>query len=149
MGYQMLLILLSVILFSTVFLGTFNGIFMHSEIVYTSAYRLQAQKIADYYFQRIDADLLVAQTDGSGTTNFGSVFNTYSNLQTSVTVDSIIYNVNIRAIPCNKYGGTSSPSTNYRLVNTTVNFMVNSADTLHVGTSANPLSKVYADNGMY
>ncbi len=122
---------------------------MHSEIVYTSAYRLQAQKIADYYFQRIDADLLMAQTDGVGTTNFGTVFNTYTNLQTSITIDAITYNVNIRAILCNQFGGASSPSTDYRLVNTAVNFVVNSADTLHVGTTANPLSKVYADNGMY
>ncbi len=122
---------------------------MHSEIVYTSAYRLQAQKIADYYFQRIDADLLMAQTDGNGTTTFGTVFNAYSNFQTSLTIDAITYNIDIQAIPCNQNGTTSSPSADYRLVNTTVSFMVNSADTLRVGTSANPLSKVYADNGMY
>ena len=83
MGYQMLLVLLAVILFSTVFLGTFNGIFMHNEIMFEGAYRLQAQKIADYFFQRVDTDLLHAQTDGDGTTNFSSVFATYSSFGTS------------------------------------------------------------------
>ena len=149
MGYQMLLVLLAVILFSTVFLGTFDGIFMHSEIVYEGAYRLQAQKIVDYYFQRVDSDLLFAQVDANSATNFSSVFSSYTNFQNSITMDGITYNVNMLAFPCNQYGNIGSPSVNYRLLNVSVNFVVNSTDTLFVGTSSNPLSKVYANNGMY
>ena len=149
MGYQMLLVLLAVILFSTVFLGTFNSIFLHNEIVIEGAYRLQAQKVADYFFQRVDADLLHAQTDGVGVTNFSSVFSTYSSYGTIVTIDSIDYHVSSLVLPCNHLGDTSSPTANYRLLNARVWFVINSTDTLFVGSAANPMSKVYANNGLY
>lgn len=145
----MLLVLLSVILFSTIFLGTFNGIFINSEIVFEGAYRLQAQKIIDFIFQRVDAELLQAQNDGSSSTTFNTVLAAYSNYTATISLDGINYNLQAQASPCDQYGNTGSPSPDFRLLRTWVTFVINSTDTLFVGTSSNPMSKVYANNGMY
>jgi hypothetical protein len=149
MGTQMLFVLLAIIMFSTIFLGTFNAVFMNAEIVYNGSYRLQAQKLIDFYFQRIDCELLQAQFDGSSSTNFGTVFTTYSNYTEQNTFESITYTVNIDAKQCDQFGDITKPSVLFRRLDIIVNFVPSGVDTLFVGTSANPMSKIFADNGLY
>ena len=58
MNIQMLLVLLALAIFSTMLLNTYSIVLDQSGLVYDNMLYLQGQKIADQYFQRIEAELL-------------------------------------------------------------------------------------------
>ncbi len=58
MNIQMLLVLLALAIFSTMLLNTYSIVLDQSGLVYDNILYLQGQKIADQYFQRIEAELL-------------------------------------------------------------------------------------------
>ena len=151
MGNQMLLVLLAAVLFSTVVLYTYDHIFTQRELVYNGMYMLQGQKIADSLFQRIGCEFLSATFDNA--TTFESVatsYVTYSSADT-ITIDGISYNVMLASYNSSQFGNILSPFSlpyNYRRIDIWIDCSPNGTDVISIGTAANPLTKIYANNGM-
>lgn len=151
MGNQMLLVLLAAILFSTVILYTYDHIFTQRELVYNGMYMLQGQKIADSLFQSIGCDFLSAAFDNTKT--FESVSNSYVTYTSSIpkTVDGITYNIMLASYNSSQFGNILSPFSlpyNYRRIDVWIDCSPNGTDVISIGTATNPLTKIYANNGM-
>ncbi len=141
MGNQMLLVLMSVILFSTIIIGTYNSVFSQAELVYNGIILMQGQKVADSLFQRIECEIL------SGT-SFSTVFNNLGSFTETKTLENYEYDIVVTSSLCDSLGNASSPTVDYRIVNMQISCYSGQSDTLFIGTTTNPLSKIFASNGM-
>ena len=91
MGQQMLLVLLALALFSTMLLNHYNILVDQSVLVYNNLRYLQGQKIADRYFQKIDAELM----GNPPIILFSQISSNYSSLSETMTVNNVAYNIQI------------------------------------------------------
>jgi len=143
MNLQMLLVLLALALFSTMLLNTYNIVFNQSSMVYDNLLFLQGQKIADRYFQKIESELL----GDPPITNFSVVHSIYSNLNETITVNNVIYDVKINTAYCDSLGNTPSADTLFQKLDIRINCLSTSLDTLYIGTLNSPFSKVFFNRG--
>ena len=143
MNIQMLLVLLALALFSTMLLNTYNIVLDQSAMVYDNMLYMQGQKIADRYFQRIEAELM-----GDPPIFYFSAINAnYSNLSETMTVNNIIYSIQINSTYCDSLGNTPYADTLYQKVDVRMNCLSTSLDTLYIGTLNSPFSKVFFNRG--
>jgi len=143
MNIQMLLVLLALALFSTMLLNTYNIMLDQSALVYDNMHYLQGQKIADRYFQRIEAELL----GDPPVFYFSQIYSTYTNLSETKTVNNVIYNIQIKSTYCDSLGNTPYADTLYQKVDIRMNCLSTSMDTLYIGTLNSPFSKVFFNRG--
>ena len=143
MNIQMLLVLLALALFSTMLLNTYNIMLDQSALVYDNMHYLQGQKIADRYFQRIEAELL----GDPPVFYFSQIYSTYLNLSETKTVNNVIYNIQINSTYCDSLGNTPYADTLYQKVDVRMNCLSTSMDTLYIGTLNTPFSKVFFNRG--
>ena len=133
-------------LFSTLLLNTYNIMLDQSAMIYDNILYLQGQKIADRYFQKIEAELL-----GNPPINyFSQIHSTYSGsggVNETMVVDNVTYNINIISAYCDSLGANSSTDTLYQKVDIRMNCLSTSLDTLYIGTSNSPFSKVFFNRG--
>lgn len=143
MNIQMLLVLLALALFSTMLLNTYNIMLDQSALVYDNMHYLQGQKIADRYFQRIEAELL----GDPPVFYFSQIYSTYLSLSETKTVNNVIYNIQINSTYCDSLGNTPYADTLYQKVDVRMNCLSTSMDTLYIGTLNSPFSKVFFNRG--
>jgi hypothetical protein len=139
----MLLVLLALALFSTMLINTYNVVLDQSGMVYDNILFLQGQKIANRYFQRIEAELL----GDPPIFNFSAINSIYSNMSEILTVNDIIYNVQINSVYCDSLGNSPSADTLFQRVDIQMNCLSTTMDTLYIGTLAFPFSKVFFYRG--
>ncbi|MCF7859006.1 MAG: hypothetical protein K9N07_06730 [Candidatus Cloacimonetes bacterium] len=143
MNVQMLLVLLALALFSTLLLNVYNIILDQSGLVYDNIIYLQGHKIADRYFQRIEAELM-----GDPPIHyFNEIYSIYSNISESLTINGITYNTQIKSAYCDSLGNTPSADTLYQKIEIQMNCLSTSMDTLYIGTLTSPFSKVFFNRG--
>ena len=144
MNIQMILVLLALVLFSTLLLNTYNIMLDQSAMIYDNMHYLQGQKIADRYFQKIEAELL-----GNPPIHyFGEILSTYSGgVDETMNVNNVTYNINIVSAYCDSVGANPSADTLYQKVDIRINCLSTSLDTLYIGTLNSPLSKVFFNRG--
>lgn len=145
MNIQMVLVLLALALFSTLLLNTYNIMLDQSAMIYDNMLYLQGQKIADRYFQKIEAELL-----GNPPIHyFGEIWLNYSGggIDETMTVNNVTYNINIKTAYCDSLGANSSTDSLYQKVDIRMNCLSTSLDTLYIGTSNSPFSKVFINRG--
>lgn len=143
MENQMLLVLLALALFSTIMLNMYNLVLDDAKIVYNNILYSQGQKIADRYFQKIEAELL----GDNPVLEFDEVISSYNNLQASETVGTANYQINLSSTYCDSLGSTSHPDSSYIKVDVRMNCISSAGDTLFIGTQNNPFSKVFFELG--
>lgn len=143
MNIQMLLVLLALAIFSTMLLNTYSIVLDQSGLVYDNILFLQGQKIADQYFQRIEAELLGDPPIFS----FSAINSIYSNINETITVNNVIYNVQIITAYCDSLGNTPYADTLFQKVDIQMNCLSTSLDTLYIGTLTSPFSKVFIYRG--
>ena len=140
MNIQMLLVLLALALFSTMLLNTYNIVLDQSGLVYDNILYLQGQKIADRYFQRIESELLGDPPIFS----FTAINSLYSNMSETVTVNNVIFNVQINSTYCDSLGNTPYADTLFQKVDIQMNCLSTSLDTLYIGTLLLHLVKFFS-----
>ena len=143
MGQQMLLVLLALVLFSTMLLNTYNILLDQSALVYDNMLYLQGQKIADKYFQRVEAELL----GDPPVFYFTQIHSNYLNLSETRTVNNVIYNINVISTYCDSLGNTPYADTLYQKLDVRINCLSTTMDTLYIGTLNSPFSKVFFNRG--
>ena len=143
MNIQMLLVLLALALFSTMLLNTYNIMLDQSALVYDNMLYLQGQKIADRYFQRIEAELL----GDPPVSYFFRIHSNHSNLSETMTVNNVIFNILINSTYCDSLGNTPYADTLYQKIDVRMNCLSTSMDTLYIGTLNSPFSKVFFNRG--
>ncbi|MDP8202213.1 MAG: hypothetical protein P9M11_08735 [Candidatus Tenebribacter burtonii] len=145
MSIQMLLVLVALVLFSTLMLNTYNILLDQSASIYDNMYYLQGQKIADKYFQKIEADLL----GNPPAFYFSQIKAYYSNITETETVNNLIYNINLNSTYCDSLGNTSGAGvdTLYQKMDIRINCLSTSSDTLYIGTKNYPFSKIFINRG--
>ena len=143
MNIQMLLVLLALALFSTMLLNTYNIMLDQSALVYDNMLYLQGQKIADRYFQRIEAELL----GDPPVSYFSRIYSNYSNVSETMTVNNVIFSIQINSTYCDSLGNTPCADTLYQKVDVRMNCLSTSMDTLYIGTLNSPFSKVFFNRG--
>ncbi len=137
---QMLLVMLAVILFSTILLTMYSNIQDQARVIERARTMLQGQKIADKYFQQIEAELI------GNVHTFSEINSIYSNFSEIVTVNNSDYHVRCeRAEYCNKNGNTPVASNDYQLIEFSIWVIDAYQDSVVIGTSSSPLQKVFAD----
>ena len=114
-----------------------------SALVYDNMHYLQGQKIADRYFQRIEAELL----GDPPVFYFSQIYSTYLSLSETKTVNNVIYNIQINSTYCDSLGNTPYADTLYQKVDVRMNCLSTSMDTLYIGTLNSPFSKVFFNRG--
>ena len=137
----MLLVLLSVILFSTIVIGTYNAVFSQAEIVYNGIILMQGQKVADSLFQRIECEVF-------SDTTFSLVFSSLGNFSESKIIDNYAFDMLVTSSQCDSLGDISNPTTDYQIVNMRISCYSGQSDTLFIGTTANPLRKIFSRTGI-
>lgn len=143
MNIQMLLVLLALALFSTMLLNTYNIVLDQSSMVYDNMFFLQGHKIADRYFQRIESELL----GDPPIFDFSTINSIYADLSETVTVNNIIFNVQIKSTYCDSLGNVPYSDTLFQKVDIRMNCLSTSLDTLYIGTLSSPFSKVFFYRG--
>lgn len=137
---QILLILLAMMLFSTIYLTTYNSLFDQAEIAYKGMYLLNGQKITDKYFQEIESNIL------GEIVSFDSLQFIYNGLSDTLTVSDIVYNVNVSTTPCTKNGAdTTTVTPEFLRIDISIWAVHPAGDTLWIGMPEFPLSKVFVD----
>jgi len=91
---QIFLILLAMVLFSTIYLTTYNSLFDQADLAYKGMYLLNGQKILDKYFQEIEAKIL------GDVLPFDALQSVYNGRSDSLTVSDLVYHLNITTTPC-------------------------------------------------
>jgi len=144
MNIQMILVLLALVLFSTLLLNTYNIMLNQSDMIYDNMLYLQGQKIADRYFQKIEAELL-----GNPPINyFSHIYSNYSaGVQETMMVNNVTYDISIRSAYCDSSGVNPSADTLYQRVDIKMKCLSTSLDTLTIGTAQFPISKVFINKG--
>ncbi len=140
----MLLVLLALALFSTIMLNMYNLVLDDAKIVYNSMLYTQGQKIADRYFQQIEAELL----GSNSVLEFSDVQTNFNQFQASETIGNTYYALNISAAYSDSLGNTGNPDSSYVRVDVRMNCVSAAGDTLFIGTQNDPFSKVFYDIGM-
>ncbi|RLD65982.1 MAG: hypothetical protein DRI84_05780 [Bacteroidetes bacterium] len=128
-------------------LNTYNIVFNQSSMVYDNLLFLQGQKIADRYFQKIESELL-----GDPPVHYFSKIETdYSNIDTTMTVNNVIFNINLDSNYCDSLGASlvfpNLNDTLYQKLDIRINCLSTSLDTLYIGTLNSPFSKVFINRG--
>ena len=137
---QILLILLAMMLFSTIYLTSYNNLFDQAEIAYKGMYLLNGQKITDKYFQEIESNIL------GEIVSFDSLQFIYNGLSDTLTVSDIVYNVNVSTTPCTKNGAdTTTVTPEFLRIDISIWAVHPAGDTLWIGMPEFPLSKVFVD----
>ncbi len=142
MGNQMLLTILAVSLFTTMIMSMHYGQMIKNENMYKAHYYLQGMKVADKYFQKVESDLLGKVKTFAGTNTY------YSSYTSTETVNSIVYTVNVLSTYCDSIGTTAYTATDFIRINLSVTSVPTPGDTLIIGTSTYPLSRIYPDPGL-
>jgi len=143
MNIQMLLVLLALALFSTMLLNTYNIMLDQSAMVYDNMLYLQGQKIADRYFQKIEAELL----GDPPVFYFTQIHANYSNISETRTVNNVIYNIQVKSAYCDSLGNTPYSDTLFQKLDVRINCLSTTLDTLYIGTLNSPFSKVFFNRG--
>ena len=144
MNIQMILVLLALALFSTLLLNTYNIMLDQSAMIYDNILYLQGQKIADRYFQKIEAELL-----GNPPIHyFSQIYSTYSGgVNETMVIDNVTFNINIISAYCDSLGANPSADTLYQKVDIRINCLSTSLDTLYIGTALTPIDKLFINRG--
>ena len=133
-GTQMLLVLLATILFSTILISTYNNMFDLIEFTYQESFTLQGLKLADKQFQKIEVELL------GNLYTFSEVHSLYSDLSDSISLNSITFYHNIQSAYCDSVGTNVVGTSDYQRFDLRMWAVPTSEDTIHIGTTANPVS---------
>ncbi|MEA2103823.1 MAG: hypothetical protein U9P79_04175 [Candidatus Cloacimonadota bacterium] len=133
-GTQMLLVLLATILFSTIFISTYNNMFNMVELAYQESFIFQGLKLADKYFQKIEAETL------GEIYTFSEMNSIYSNLSDTTLINGIVFHHNIQANYCDSIGNDVTPTSSYQRFDISMWAIPTSNDTIYIGTSTDPLS---------
>ena len=137
---QIFLILLAMVLFSTIYLTTYNSLFDQADLAYKGMYLLNGQKIIDKYFQEIEAKIL------GEIIVFDSLQSIYNGLSDSLTVSDVVYHVNISTTPCTRSGADTITATpEFIRVDMSTWALRSDGDTLWIGMPESPISKVFVD----
>lgn len=104
---QMLLVLLASVLFATLSLSVNNGIFLQSELVVDQMLQLQAQKIADRFHQKIDAELLGDVFPFDSLTNEIAAYDSVFVIRQG-ELDQANFSINFQSNYCDSSGDTSA-----------------------------------------
>ncbi|HPR17410.1 MAG TPA: hypothetical protein PLD62_04115 [Candidatus Cloacimonadota bacterium] len=144
MENQMLLVLLALALFSTLMLNMYNLVLDDAKIVYNGIIYTQGQKIADRYFQQIEAELL----GSNPIKTFSEAYTAFSNFSSSEAINNTTYNINISSTYCDSLGNISYPDSSYMRIDVRINCISPAGDTLYIGTQNSPFSKVLFDIGI-
>lgn len=148
MGQQMLLVLLALILFSTILVNTYDNVFAQREYVYKGLQLLQGQKLADSLNQIIECELFKAYNDSDTTTTFSSVIASNTGSNFVKVLDDVSYNFTSSSAWCDSLGNIGNPTTAYQRVDIRIQCIYGGQDTLYIGTSTHPVSKVFANPGL-
>ncbi|MDY6914822.1 MAG: hypothetical protein SVM86_00710 [Candidatus Cloacimonadota bacterium] len=135
---QMLLVMVAMVLFSSLFINSISNISDHSEIAYKAHYLLQGHKIAERYFEKIEAEML------GGLYDFDDILVKYAEFDTTFTIQNSDYYVNIETNLCNLNGNIDDPQPDFQRIDIRIECSYYD-DILQIGTTENPLSKVFAD----
>ncbi|HCX72278.1 MAG TPA: hypothetical protein DHM37_01025 [Candidatus Cloacimonas sp.] len=138
---QMLMVMVAIVLFSSLFVNSITNISEQNEIIYKGTYILQGHKIAERYFEKIEAELL------GEISSFGEVLDNYADYDTTFTVQNVDYQVSIVSNLCDANGNITDPQEDFQRVDIRINCNYGD-DVLHIGTETNPLSKIFADLSM-
>ena len=137
---QVFLILLAIVLFSTIYLTTYNSLYDQAELAYKGMYLLNGQKIIDKYFQEIEAKTL------GEILPFDALQSVYNNRSDSLIISDVVYHVNIWTTPCTHTGAdTTTASPEFIRVDISTWAIPPDGDTLWIGMPQAPISKVYVD----
>ena len=136
----MLLVMLAIIMFSTILLTMYSNIEDQARVIERAKTMLQGQKIADKYFQQIEAELI------GNVNSFAQINNNFSSFSEIVTVNNNDYHVTCeRAEYCDKNGNTPVATDDYQLIEFSI-WVINAyQDSVVIGTPTSPLQKVFAD----
>jgi hypothetical protein len=139
---QTMLVLLAILLFSTMMLGYYNNLFRWYDIHNREFTRFQALKIADGMFQEIEFQYL---TD---LLSFSQLATHWQDSLRVLTYNEIDYNVFVESAWCDSTGTNASPGSGFLRMDMRIGCDPGNADTIWVGTSAQPLQKLMADMGI-
>ena len=143
MGNQMILVLLALALFSAIMLNMYNLILDDAKIVYNSMIYIQGQKIADKYFQQVEAEMMGI----SPLKTFGQAYSAYHNVTSYENIGGSIYRVNLNTAYCDSLGNTSYPDSTYMRIDVQMTVASPAGDSLYIGTQNNPFSIVFFSSG--
>ncbi len=137
---QIFLILLAMVLFSTIYLTTYNSLFDQADLAYKGMYLLNGQKILDKYFQEIEANIL------GDILPFDAIQSVYNGRSDSLTVSDVVYHLSISTTPCTLHGvDTVTVSPEFIRVDMSMWAIHPGGDTLWIGMPQFPISKVFVD----
>jgi hypothetical protein len=139
-GNQMLLVVLALVLFSTITLGIYNSLSNQSTLVGRYMYLTQSFRCADKYLQKVDAESL--------SKGYTYIWDTYRNASFTESVSNIDYHIIINSAHCDSLGNTANPKDKYQKINIKVWCKPAGYDTIWVGTSSKPISKILANMGV-
>jgi hypothetical protein len=122
----------------------YNLVLDDAKIVYNNMQYSQGQKLADRYFQQLEAELLGKDPVKS----FFDAYTYFNNFTESDTIGGTVYNVLISSAWCDSLGNTANPDSSYIRVDVRMNCISPAGDTLFIGTQNDPFSKVYFDTGI-
>ena len=135
---QLILVLFAVILFSTFILTTNTNLFTLVFYAYDTMLSTQGYRIADAIHQEIDA------MNVSSLMSFQEIYNTYTFTDSVTTINDVDYYVSSSTNWCTQYGVDDlSGSNSYQRVDLRI-YCLYGSDTIRVGTSAHPISNIYA-----
>lgn len=137
---QMMLVVFALILFSSIMIGTMNNMYDISEASYDIMIQMQGQRIIDRYYQEIDSAIL------SGKLKFEAIKD-YNGLKEEFVINGITYNVSITTNTCCRRGHIYHPGPDYQRVDMVVWCKGSKKDILWVGTTKDPISRLYAKMG--
>ncbi|MBN2017519.1 MAG: hypothetical protein JW794_05260 [Candidatus Cloacimonetes bacterium] len=137
---QIFLILLAMVLFSTIYLTTYNSLYDQADLAYKGMYLLNGQKVVDKYFQEIESKIL------GELLSFDALESTYDNRSDSLSVSDQVYHINIVTSPCTRTGvDTTTASPEFVRVDINTWTLHPDGDTLWIGMPQSPISKVFVD----
>lgn len=138
---QTFLVLLASILFSTVILSVNNNLVYQSRMISYQMIRLQALKISELYFDKIESEVV------SITYPFDDLDSNYDNVDSTFVINNVFYQTKITTNYCDITGDTLNVSPNYQRVD--IRILVNyQSQRLEIGTQNSPLSKVFIKLGV-
>jgi hypothetical protein len=140
---QMLLVLLTVVLFTSIMASTMSNLSSQLDYLIQTAIVLQGEKLAHKYINLIDVQLK------SGNQTFTDIYTAYQNVAINETVDGIQalnYTVNISMQYCTDESGNTvaGAATDFLRINVWISTTFG-PDTIFIGTAANPIQSVYTD----
>jgi len=128
------------ILFSTIYLTTYNSLYDQADMAYKGMNLLNGQKVTDKFFQKIEADLL------GQIMPFDAIQSTYNNQVDSVTIGDFTYFADFSTTPCTMTGAdTTTADPEFIRIDISIWAVHPNGDTLWIGTQEHPLSKVFVD----